>query len=119
MDYSKLSDVEINVKIAKALGFSVVYLDFDPAKPMISFISDSRGNTSLFEVSDYCNSPADAWPIIMENGIEIVWSDDTCDCAGTCFKYSHGLIDSCLDFHDKSQALRAAMIVFLMSKESD
>lgn len=55
--YTKLSDFEINKKVAEHLG------DF--------------GN--WFELSDFdpCNNPADAMPIIIENGISMVRVNNT------------------------------------------
>lgn len=118
MDYSKMSDFEINMSVALALGAKEVV-------PGI-FIDDNRryefekprgkaGNKFFF---DPCNNLADAWPIIQSNGISIV-------------KYGHGMwlassdaywvdgVEWQIDGENHPNPLRAAMIVFLQMQESD
>lgn len=97
MDYSKLSDHEINVKVGSVIGFT--------AKLM-----------AVNKQTDYCNNPADAWTIIKENMIsvcayrqanpgmkEVSWweADNFCE---------HITRDD--------NPLRAAMIVFLKMQDS-
>ncbi|EAS3168194.1 hypothetical protein DOV11_04120 [Salmonella enterica] len=104
MDYSKLSDHEINVKVGSVIGFA--------AKLM-----------AVNKQTDYCNNPEDAWPIISENGISLIkctvdsgyWSaeiitdiDDVTDKIFQC--------QSSFDYQD-ANPLRAAMVVFLMMQE--
>ncbi|GKX60182.1 DUF2591 domain-containing protein [Leminorella grimontii] len=96
MDYEGLSDKEINVKVALALGAKEIVPDL--------FMSDDRrydfdkpknkaGNKFYF---DPCNNPADAWPIIKDNCIDIIWDGDP-----------------------NENVLRQAMIVFLMMKDNN
>lgn len=110
MDYEKLSDKEINVKVALALGAKEIVPDL--------FMSDDRrydfdkpknkaGNKFYF---DPCNNPADAWPIIVENRIAIKPSD-----AGNKWAAQHGDWDFAASHENQ---LRAAMIVFLMMHET-
>lgn len=106
MDYSQLSDFEINKRVGIALG-----------KELMPDSCQDFGLSGFPEVmlrngdmKDYCNDPADAWPIIESNFIALhplkhksVWiaiSDDQ----------EHTVRDE--------KPLRAAMIIFLMSKES-
>lgn len=124
MDYSKLSDQEINKNVAFALGCKEVV-------PGI-FMSDDRRyefekpkNKGGYQFYfDPCNNPADAWPIIVSNLISIepdyefidpseeqvfasgAWIAEHCDGKGT-------LLQS-VDINP----LRAAMIVFLMMQDS-
>lgn len=106
IDYSKMSDFEINCEIARLMGYT--------AK---GFIHDLHSG-----VWNPCNNPADAWPIIIENGISIVRLDKNWLCAPideaidgitgdneVCFYASMGIVDN--------KPLRAAMIVFLMMQE--
>lgn len=91
-DYASMSDFEINKEVSMAL------LD-KSANPSARYVA----------IGDYCNNPADAWPIVTENRISIValegvWGARSCDC-----------IDRVID----ASALRAAMIVFLMMKEGE
>lgn len=66
---------------------------------------------------EYCNNPEDAWPIITENRIGIIPAPD----AGK-WKSAHrevGKDDTPYHFTQSDNPLRAAMIVFLMMKESE
>lgn len=105
-DYASMSDAEINASVAKIMfevneGIATPYSHRPDA-----YIYHLNG---LHSVKDYCNNPADAWPIVTENRISIValegdWGARSCDC-----------IDRVID----ASALRAAMIVFLMMKEGE
>ncbi|ELK6102006.1 MULTISPECIES: phage protein NinX family protein [Citrobacter] len=91
MDYSKLSDFEINCEVSK--------LTRDNA---------NNPDSGYLVINDYCNNPADAWPIISKNRISIValegeWGARAYDC-----------IDRVID----ANPLRAAMVVYLLTKES-
>ncbi|EAB7491322.1 DUF2591 domain-containing protein [Salmonella enterica subsp. enterica serovar Muenchen] len=90
MDYSKLSDAEINWKVAFHIGLRTVEKaesgDFNP-----------------------CNNPSDAWPIIANNFISIIPSIHR----DIWFADGQGGETT---FH--ANPLLAAMIVFLMMQES-
>ncbi|HAT2303571.1 TPA: phage protein NinX family protein [Citrobacter freundii] len=94
MDYSKLSDHEINVKVGSVIGFT--------AKLM-----------AVNKQTDYCNNPADAWPIIVERKINIEWHEWK---NGEWMPYAlnSATTKSCYG----TNPLRSAMIVFLMMQES-
>lgn len=108
-DFSELSDFEINKRVAKAVG-KYEYVSDVPDGASSQVLCDTL---SRCEPMDYCNDPADAWPIIVENKISI-WSQG---------------IDSdlwCAHFHNEERLkfvsanpLRAAMIVYLMMKEGE
>ncbi|PCO07700.1 protein ninX [Enterobacter hormaechei] len=114
MDYSKLTDKDINKLVAFALGCKEVVPDI--------FMSDDRryefdkpknksGNKFFF---DPCNNPADAWPIITANKISIYAmseADKRGDWGAEAFHPNDAY-----SFNDNP--LRAAMIVFLMMQES-
>lgn len=103
--YSKMSDFEINAAVSMAM------------------LTKAKNQSSKYVVvNDYCNNPADAWPIIIENSISIVRLDKSWLCAPIdeaidgitgdnefCFYASKGVVDN--------NPLRAAMIVFLMMQE--
>lgn len=116
MDYSKLSDQEVNAVVAKKIG-----IQFDEEGPCIFDSSNidspySDGEPVRFSF-DPCNNAADAWPIIESNGISIV-------------KHGHGMWLASSDAYwvdgvewqiggeNHPNPLRAAMIVFLMMQES-
>lgn len=103
MDYSKLSDQEINMAVAQIFHPDSVVIE-SKSRPPCACIT---GHLPSMWV-DYCNNPADAWQIISENRISIValegeWGARAYDC-----------IDRVID----ANPLRAAMIVYLLTKES-
>ncbi|WP_171854239.1 phage protein NinX family protein [Enterobacter hormaechei] len=114
MDYSKLTDKDINKLVAFALGCKEVVPDI--------FMSDDRryefdkpknksGNKFFF---DPCNNPADAWPIITANKISIYAMSKADKRGGWGAEAFHP--NDAYSFNDNP--LRAAMIVFLMMQES-
>ncbi|CAH3735128.1 DUF2591 domain-containing protein [Enterobacter hormaechei] len=114
MDYSKLTDKDINKLVAFALGCKEVVPDI--------FMSDERryefekpknksGNKFFF---DPCNNPADAWPIITANKISLYAMSEADKRGGWGAEAFHP--NDAYSFNDNP--LRAAMIVFLMMQES-
>jgi len=98
-DYSKLSDFEINEAVSMAL------------------VSQSKNPEAKYlAIGNYCNSWADAGPIIVENCISMVW-----DCAEDASSAWWNAVDKFDDCRIQYQAnpLRAAMIVFLMMNEGE
>ncbi|HGE8458752.1 TPA: phage protein NinX family protein [Serratia marcescens] len=91
IDYSKMSDFEINKRVFKLM---MTGRDWD------------RQGKGLF---DYCNSPADAWPIIAGNEISInYWRSGVLEAD----RYGVHTVK------DKNP-LRAAITVFLMMKDAE
>ena len=103
MDYSKMSDFEINCAVAKAMGASTTE----------SSVANER--TVFFEIDDalmhkdFCNSWADAGPIIEKHNISLlcstmrsqkVWEAMTPNGEEHCWA--------------ETNPLRAAMIAYLM-----
>jgi len=107
-DYSTMSDFEISHAVAKASGFNLP----NPASLLYN-------KTGRWEIFDPCNNPADAWPIILENGINIFTDMIPHGLLGQArvSVIDDGRIGSeCLIAKDKNP-LRAAMLVFLMMKD--
>ncbi|HFP6078803.1 TPA: phage protein NinX family protein [Escherichia coli] len=120
MDYSQLSDFEINVAVFEAIhNGSPDYKEGENgAMVFISFEGDIvNGDAVEVEVErgsfNPCANPADAWPIITENNISIILDNPSMPCA----------TDNARDLFDDAgpnvcvaydNPLRAAMIVFLM-----
>ena len=104
-DYASMSDREIAEKIGKAIGLGNIG----------GCLYIKNGVWTRF---DPCNNPADAWPIITENNISLIFDNPsmpmaTSNCVGW---YS----DEEPPIHASSlNPLRAAMIVFLMMKEGE
>lgn len=111
MDYSKLSEDEIAVEVLIAQGYKL----FTDGYGYSIFMSESERKdigpkASKKFVFDPCNNAADAWPIILENGISLR-------------KLHNGRWRSINEWGDSHQhnhdnPLRAAMVVFLMMQES-
>lgn len=122
MDYSQLSDFEINVAVFEAIhNGSPDYKEGENgAMVFISFEGDIvNGDAVEVEVErgsfNPCANPADAWPIITENKISIILDNPSMPCA----------TDNARDLFDDAgpnvgvaydNPLRAAMIVFLMMR---
>ncbi|HEJ0092764.1 TPA: DUF2591 family protein [Citrobacter freundii] len=114
MDYSKLSDFEINATIhfghMPCFKVSANYCSFE------TLIGEMRGFGNYHykqNFPDYCNNPADAWPIIVERKINIEWHEWK-NSEWKPYALNNASTKSCYD----NNPLRAAMIVFLMMQES-
>lgn len=127
MDYSQLSDFEINKLVAKATDtqieetYQFVNGGEDIADHMSGIVMMRKitSNRKHWKLYDPCNNAADAWPIILKNGIN-VFTD----------MIPHGLLgqarasvisheppkSECIIAKD-ANPLRAAMIVFLMIQD--
>lgn len=130
-DFSKLSDFEINRRVCEALDMEEYFFipddeaDFDSEIP-----TDERGpvwQTSKRDINGFrasngncfnpCNNPSDAKPIIVENRIGIIPAPEN-----GLWKAAHRKIGNDNTPYHMTQnvnPLRAAMIVFLMMKESE
>ncbi|MEV5197413.1 phage protein NinX family protein, partial [Streptomyces clavifer] len=115
-DYSKMSDFEINKAVAEQLYKdkpSLIVQRDVPSRPAVTVFCDiGDGEIVSILCADYCNNPADAWPIITENNISLIFDNPssvmaTRNCVGW-----HS--DEEPPIHSSSNnPLRAAMIVFL------
>lgn len=115
MDYSQLSDFEINRMVG-----DIIFKGLWVCKPETSGNNTNKwyyGNAdTTFELlnplPDYCNDPSASWPIIEKYRISIINLDE--DEWG-----ARGVADckSKRAIHENS--LRAAMIVFLMMQDAN
>lgn len=121
MDYSKLSDFEINCEVFEKLyGGAPDYKEGENgAMVLISYEGDIvRGEPVEIAVErgkfSPCNNPADAWPIILKNNITII-NDKNCYPRATndSHAFIHEQFNDCIHALDRNP-LRAAMIVYLM-----
>lgn len=115
MDYSKLSDFEINKRVLaiksgiKPLGYAH---NADERSAGILDVSNS------YHWFDFCNNAEDAWPIIVANNISILscrnglWHAD-------CQAYWVDGVEWQVDGQINQNPLRAAMTAFLMMQESE
>lgn len=110
-DYASMSDFEINKRVADiAMNGTWHVKPSHPDNDTGGWLYGSNG-IQTHELPDYCNSPEDAWPIITGSMISIrpVGND------GQLWEASG--MDGMKADYDKNP-LRAAMVVFLMMKES-
>ena len=105
MNYSELSDREINAKVA-----------FFRKEKLISYAPD----TDWCQDADYCNTPNYAWPIIVSNKINIHWTCLNRD-KGECWAVTEYIDNNdCITEIESpysNNPLRAAMIVYLRLQE--
>lgn len=110
-DYSKIIDFEINKLVALSIG-GFESEDIFQLQGVI-FKRHGKFQYSFF---DPCNNPSDAWPIILNNRISMVW--DCAEDSSTEWWNAVAQFDEC-SIQYQSNPLRAAMIVYLMMKESE
>lgn len=110
VNYEEMTDFEINKAVAIALCFD----------PLQAEYRDNDGTDDVYCIGNgfngfkhYCDRIEDAWPIIVENKIDLEWSNDGFMCAA---QYNHNDDDIDYHWHDKNP-LRAAMIILLKIKE--
>lgn len=134
-DYSKMSDFEINKAVAEHLykdSPSLIVKRDVPSRPAVTVFCDI-GNEEIVSIvcADYCNNPAEAWPIIVKNEISVLfgfgeqyitlrdakkyyWAGAGVGCD------QYGYFDNNDELqHSSYNPLRSAMIVFLMMKEAE
>lgn len=108
-DYASMSDQEINMHVASIIYPESTVIE-SKSRPPCACIT---GHIPSYWV-DYCNNPADAWPILLENHISIAPYKNATPCA---WPSSEGLISNHVT--EDANPLRAGMITFLKMKESE
>lgn len=110
--YRDKSDFEINKAVAEIIIYGDWYLSPTDEQPF-TFFNYGINSSKTVELPDYCNNPADAYPIIFENKININFRESIktgvmVELSGWSEVYSIN-----------ENPLRAAMEVFLMMKEAE
>lgn len=122
-DYSNMSDFEINKAVAIALGAKQVDFYENGDRCAIYYelggegLTVRRGQALLNEQFNPCIDPADAWPIIVANRIGVIPAP-----SDGLWRAAHrdvGADGTTHYFNQCANPLRAAMIVFLMMKETE
>ncbi|MEG5932306.1 phage protein NinX family protein [Enterobacter hormaechei] len=125
MDYTELSDFEINNLVAISLGAKVTdsYRVGEERETVYYSLGGDefairRGFGNINDDFDPCQKPSDAWPIIADNRISIMFDGTLPEYEGEYHEWCDAL-SSCRNFGIQHQLnpLRAAMIVFLMMQE--
>lgn len=104
MDYINATDYQINCLVGEKLGFIVVTSKGDAGH----CVGLARPGEGMFTYFDYCNNVKHAWPIIVENKINVEWHEWKDD-SFKPYALNNATMKSCYD----KNPLRAAMIVFL------
>lgn len=119
-DYASMSDEKIAAMVAGLCTIEGVSINEDGVA-VRSVVDDSPGSYSGGDYIEFdfdpCNNPADAWPIITANRIGVIPAPEH----GT-WRAAHRVIGEDSNprhFTQDANPLRAAMIVFLMMKESE
>ena len=105
-DYSKMSDFDINKAVAEALGLE---LSSDHNGSYVGVVSRSVGCRPNYIHVNYCNNPSDAWPIMDERKIGLTFVNGEWRASSVKAGYHE---------YSDNNALRAAMIVYLMMKDA-
>lgn len=113
--YRDKSDFEINKAVAECLK-SIDYIDNYISHNGAVCIADSYGTSVTF---DPCNNPADAMPIVIENGISLIF-DTGCKAWVAGIAY---WVDGCewqISYEvERMNQYRAAMELFLLMKDAE
>ncbi|ELQ6121966.1 DUF2591 family protein [Cronobacter sakazakii] len=115
MDYSKLSDFEINLKVAHIILGSGNY-DWNSENKEVYSAGIDGAEFLPNGYFDPCNNPADAWPIISKHRISIEFDGDNSTEPQTTWCHTTNLGRTIGTQYQKNP-LRAAMINFLMMQE--
>ncbi|EMQ2080995.1 phage protein NinX family protein [Yersinia enterocolitica] len=112
-DYSAMSDFESNKAVADIVMNGTWHLEpSHPNNTTGGWLYGSNG-IQTYSMPDYCNNPADAWPIMFEHGIGI-------DYDGISWTASDWRENKHSDWRNHPERpLRLAMIVFLMMAEGN
>ena len=117
MNYSEMSDHEIDIEVAKKLGINWYLRPSDNRNNVGIWVygENDDGKTAI-ELPNYCNSWADIGPIIEKYGIEIslMFSGDWCASRISKYTYDSAPIYSNDEQFSDENPKRAAAIVFLM-----
>ncbi|NIG74972.1 DUF2591 domain-containing protein [Klebsiella sp. Ap-873] len=111
-DYSQMSDFEINKRVAICIGFSPDECDIAKRGTSLVGVEWNEDTGYATKTVDYCNNPADAWPIILNEKIglkPVRWEDWRAEGDDSCGFVSYA--------SSNNNPLRAAMIVFLMMQD--
>lgn len=106
-DYSAMSDFDINHHVLSSMKIDGRIFN----KPHFADGSSVGVHHEIgdrYEWHDYCNNPSDAMPILIDNRISLTWVNGECRASSVKAGYHEF---SC------GNALRAAMIVYLMMKD--
>lgn len=115
MNYEETSDHEINMAVTCIVRSLE---NWSVSASNTSFYHCGSDGNGFYEVEciDFCGDASQAWPIIVENSIEIEWVSKT-HCVAVHHLSDEELISS--GIFRKENALTAAMFCFLKMKDAE
>lgn len=113
MDYSTLSDFEINCEVLTVFSPDINHMCLSGDNTCFYDCGPTGEGWNQIDIPDYCNNPADALPIITANKISIYAMSEN-DHRGHWGAEAFHPNES---HHFNDNPLRAAMIVFLMMQD--
>lgn len=120
-NYEEMSDFEINKLVAGYWlsngKYMDIFRDIEGRSDVSCFLTNMEGESINVFIGNFCESPSDAWPIIVENRIDIQFiRGDKCR---AYYDANTSVGDHPYDFSvPGDNALRCAMIVYLKMQES-
>ncbi|MGX4999574.1 phage protein NinX family protein [Enterobacter hormaechei] len=119
MDYSKLSDFEINKRVAICIHPDIKNWNCYDVSGRACFVINEGTPKRVQYGFSFTSDPADAWPIIMNSGINVFTDMIPHGLLGQAraSKTRADAVSECIIVSDKNP-LRAAMIVYLQMQES-
>ena len=117
-DYASMSDQQINQGVADVMGGVSDICVLNNGSVIIQRAGQICGMDKPYEIFDPCNNQEDAWPIIVGKQISLISRCANGEWKAQLHLGRDDIFDSYASCWDKNP-LRAAMIVFLMMKESE
>lgn len=117
MSYETATDYEINKRVIEFYYGDDIEIEFDGLQIFTceTEVNDT-GRFTLKKYFDPCNNPSDAWPIIIENHINLSKHKGN----GEWFAFTRADDLGVSEFQCKNEnALRAAIICFLKMKDAE
>ncbi|EKK7713460.1 DUF2591 family protein [Cronobacter dublinensis] len=120
MDYSKLSDFEINKRVAICIHPEIRDWNCYDVSGRACFVINENTRKRVQFGFSFTTNPADAWPIIVANGISLNHYTGTWEAS---YEYdapigAFGTDETVTSAIEHKNPLRAAMIAFLLMQES-
>ena len=128
IDYEKMSNFEINQRIAK-IGCPSQIIEWLPQKSAYDFLDTDLMDNACYLITsmgheqkvDFCNNPSDMMPLCFEHGIELspLFSGEWCASYIKSYTFDEEPIYDGKYQSVHKNGLRAAAIVYLKMMESE
>lgn len=116
MNYSTLGDFEINCEVLAVFSPDINHMCLSGDNTCFYDCGPTGEGWNQINIPDYCNTPADAWPIIVENKIMLSPHCANDEWKAQIYLGREDIFDNYASAWHKNP-LRAAMVVFLMTQD--